>query len=75
MNTTQQVLEHQKEINDDRKLVREMVMESYYDIASVKGCDCNEFPEELRISEKEIIEGRMKDARKSLVAVRECYGL
>lgn len=47
MTSTQQVLAYQKELDENQKQVREMVMESYYDIAAGKGRDCNEFFDEL----------------------------
>lgn len=47
MSTVQQALDYRREINENRKQVREMVMESYHDIAAGKGRDCNEFFDEL----------------------------
>ena len=47
MSPAQQVLDYQREINENQKHVRDMVMESYHDIAAGKGRDCNEFFEEL----------------------------
>lgn len=47
MSLTQQVLNYRKEIDENQKQIREMVMESYCDIAAGKGRDCNEFFEEL----------------------------
>lgn len=47
MSPAQQVLDYQREINENQKQVRDMVMESYHDIAAGKGRDCNEFFEEL----------------------------
>ena len=46
MSPVQQALDYQRE-DENQKLVREMVMESYQDIAAGKGRDCNEFFEEL----------------------------
>ena len=43
----QQVLDYSREIDENQKQVREMVMESYHDIAVGKGRDCNEFFDEL----------------------------
>lgn len=47
MSPTQQALDYRREINDNEKQLREMVMESYQDIAAGKGRDCSEFFEEL----------------------------
>ena len=47
MDPTQQVLDYRREIDENQKRVREMVMESYRDIAAGKCRDCNEFFEEL----------------------------
>ncbi len=47
MGLEQQVYDYQKEIDENRKQVREMVMESYRDIARGKGRECSEFFEEL----------------------------
>lgn len=43
MSPAQQVSDYQREINENQKQVRDMVMESYHDIAAGKGRDCNEF--------------------------------
>lgn len=47
MSPAQQVLDYRREIDENQKQVREMVMESYRDIAAGKGRDCNEFFDEL----------------------------
>lgn len=47
MSPTQQVLDYNRELNENQKQVREMVMDSYHDIAAGKGRDCNEFFDEL----------------------------
>jgi len=47
MSPAQQVLDYRREIDENQKQIREMVMESYRDIATGKGRDCNEFFEEL----------------------------
>ncbi len=47
MGITQSVLDYPKEINDNQKQIREMVLESYQDIIEGKGRDCNEFFKEL----------------------------
>ena len=47
MSPAQQLLEYQKEDNENQQQVREMVMESHRDIATGKGRDCNEFFDEL----------------------------
>ena len=47
MSPAQQVLDYRREIDESQKQVREMVMESYRDIATGKGRDCNEFFDEL----------------------------
>ena len=47
MGPVQQDLDYRREIDKNQKQVREMVMESYPDIASGKGRDCNEFFDEL----------------------------
>lgn len=47
MSPAQQVSDYQREINENQKQVRDMVMESYHDIAAGKSRDCNEFFEEL----------------------------
>lgn len=47
MSPTQQVLGYNREIDENQKQVREMVMDSYHDIAAGKGRDCNEFFNEL----------------------------
>ena len=47
MSSTQQMLDYRREIEENQKQIREMVLESYYDIAAGKGRDCNEFFDEL----------------------------
>ena len=47
MSPAQQGLDYSREIDENQKQVREMVMESYHDIAAGKGRDCNEFFDEL----------------------------
>lgn len=47
MNPAQQVLDYQREAVENQKQIREMVMESYRDIATGKERDCNEFFDEL----------------------------
>ncbi len=47
MRPAQQALDYRREIDENQKQVREMIMESYRDIAAGKGRDCNEFFEEL----------------------------
>ena len=47
MSPTQQMLEYQKELDENQMRVRKMVLESYQDIAAGKGRDCNEFFDEL----------------------------
>lgn len=47
MSLTQQILDYRKEIDENQRQIRDMVMESYRDIAAGKGRDCNEFFEEL----------------------------
>lgn len=47
MSSAQQALDYRREIDENQKQIREMVMESYHDIAAGKGRDCNEFFEEL----------------------------
>ncbi|MCI8830671.1 MAG: hypothetical protein HFG43_06750 [Lachnospiraceae bacterium] len=47
MSLAQQALDYQREIDENQKQIREMVMESYHDMALGKGRDCNEFFEEL----------------------------
>lgn len=47
MSPAQQVLDYRREIDENQKQIREMVMESYRDIAVGKGRDCNEFFDEL----------------------------
>lgn len=47
MSPTQQVLDYRKEIDENQKQIRELVMKSYHDIAVGKGRDCNEFFDEL----------------------------
>ncbi|MDE5909559.1 MAG: hypothetical protein K2H52_12595 [Lachnospiraceae bacterium] len=42
MSPAQQALDYQREIDENQKQVREMVMESYHDIAAGKGRDCND---------------------------------
>ena len=41
------ILVYQKETEENQKRIREMVLDSYHDIAAGKGRDCNEFFEEL----------------------------
>ena len=43
----QQIFDYQREIEENRKRVRKMVLESFHDIAVKKGRDCNEVFEEL----------------------------
>lgn len=47
MSLAQQVMDYRREIDENQKQIREMVMESYHDIEERKGRDCNEFFEEL----------------------------
>ncbi len=47
MSPAQQALDYRREIDENQKQVREMVMESYHDIAAGKGRDSNEFFDEL----------------------------
>ena len=47
MSSAQQALDYRREINENQKQIREMVMESYRDIEAGNGRDCNEFFEEL----------------------------
>ncbi len=47
MGPAQQTLDYRKDIDDNQKQIREMVMESYRDIAAGKGRDYNEFFDEL----------------------------
>ena len=43
----QQTFDYQREIEENQKRIRKMVLESFHDIAAEKGRDCNEFFEEL----------------------------
>lgn len=56
MSLEQQDLDYRVEIDQNQKQIRDMVMESYHDIAMGKGRDCNEFFEELqkRLKLKEV---------------------
>ncbi len=56
MSMAQQVLDYRKKINENQRQIREMVMESYWDIAAGKGRDCNELFEEL---EKRYVRNRV----------------
>ena len=47
MSPAQQALDYRREIDENQKQIREMVMKSYHDIAVGKGRDCNEFFGEL----------------------------
>jgi len=47
MSPAQQLIDYRKEIDENQKQVREMVLESYRDIAVGKGRDHNEFFNEL----------------------------
>ncbi len=47
MSPAQQAKEYQRALDENQKQVREMVLESYHDIADGKGRDCNEFFDEL----------------------------
>lgn len=47
MSPTQQVLDYHKEIDENQKQIRELVMKSYHDIVAGKGRDWNEFFDEL----------------------------
>lgn len=47
MSPAQQALAYRREMNENQKQVREMVVESYHDIVAGKGRDCNEFFDEL----------------------------
>ena len=50
MSPAQQALDYRREIDENQKQIREMVMESYHDIAAGKGRDCNEFLTDWRKS-------------------------
>lgn len=56
MSLEQQDLDYRIEIDQNQKQIRDMVMESYHDIAMGKGRDYNEFFEELqkRLKLKEV---------------------
>ena len=56
MSPAQQVLDYRREIDENQKQVREMVMESYRDFTAGKGRDCNEFFDEL---EERYIDGKV----------------
>ena len=43
MALAEKIIEYYKEIDENQKQVQEMVLESYRDIESGKGRDCNEF--------------------------------
>jgi len=45
--TSQQILNDPKKMDENQQQIREMVLESYHDIALGKGRDCNEFFDEL----------------------------
>lgn len=47
MGPTQQLLDCDNQVDVKQRHAREMVLESYYDIAAGKGRDCNEFFDEL----------------------------
>lgn len=47
MSPTQQLLDCGNQVDVQKRHVREMVLESYHDIATGKGRDCNEFFDEL----------------------------
>lgn len=47
MSQTQKILEYRRDIDENQKKVREIVLKSYSDIAAGKGRDCNEFFDEL----------------------------
>lgn len=47
MSPAPQVLDYRREIDENQKQIREMVMESYRDIAAGKGRDSNEFFDDL----------------------------
>lgn len=47
MSPTQQILDYRREIDENQKQIREMVMESFRDIGAGKGRDYNEFFDEL----------------------------
>lgn len=47
MSPAQQIIDYRNEYDINQQHVREMVMESYNDIAAGKGRDCNEFFDEL----------------------------
>lgn len=47
MSPAQQVTDYLRDIEQNQKQIREMVMGSYRDIAAGKGRDCNEFFGEL----------------------------
>lgn len=47
MSLAQQVLDYRREVDENQKQIREMVMESYRDIAAGRGRDSSEFFDEL----------------------------
>ncbi len=47
MSPAQQFINYRMEVDENQRQAREMVLESYGDIAVGKGRDCNEFFEEL----------------------------
>jgi len=50
MSPAQKLLDYKREVDENQRQVREMVLESYRDIAAKKGRDCNEFFDELEKS-------------------------
>lgn len=47
MSPAQQLLDYRREVDENQKEVRQIVLESYRDVAAGKGRDCNEFFDEL----------------------------
>ncbi len=47
MSQAPQFVKYQRKIDEEQRQVREMVLESYHDIAVGKGRDCNKFFDEL----------------------------
>jgi len=47
MSPAQQLLDYQREVDENQRQIREMVLESYRDIEAGKGRDCNEFFDDL----------------------------
>ena len=75
MSQAQQLFDYQRKFDENQSQVREMVLESYSDIITGKGRDCNEFLDELeqRYSDIRVYSDYITFSRKRYCKSDELY--